>query len=416
MDAPIGYMGSFKHFCEQTKLAEFDDFWAPGSGTEVHHFIGKDIINFHALFWPAVLDGSNFRTPTRIHTHGFITVNGTKMSKSRGTFILAADYLNSLDPEFLRYYYATKLNGSADDIDINLEDFVQRVNSDLVGKVVNIASRCAGFLNKQFDGQLAGELHDTELWRQFTEQTDRIADLYERDDSSKAVREITALADLANQYIARHEPWNMIKDPARRDDVQLVCSQAINLFRVLAILLKPILPAMAVKAEAFLKVEELTWADAGRPLLNHAIAPFEPMLKRMEMKVVDKLVEASAQADTTDAAEPAEANGQISIDDFARISLRVARVIAAEHVEGADKLLRLTLDVGDHQRQVFSGIRGAYEPDQLVGRLTVVVANLAPRKMRFGVSEGMVLAAGNDDDGIFLLAPDSGAEPGMVVT
>ena len=431
LDAPIGYMASFKNLCdsspERGNEIAFDDFWAADSKAEVHHFIGKDIINFHALFWPAVLDGSDFRKPTRIHTHGFITVNGTKMSKSRGTFIMADTYLKYLDPEYLRYYYAAKLNGTADDIDINLDDFVQRVNSDLVGKVINIASRCAGFLVKGFDGKLADTVHDEALWNEFTGRTEAIAELYERDDTSKAVREITALADLANQYIAKHEPWNLNKDPERREDVQLVCSQAINMFRALAIFLKPILPAMADKAEAFLQVDPLTWDDAQTPLLGHTIGKFKAMLARMESKVIDELVAASAES-TPESAAAADADGgaaaesaeesrtHINIDDFARVQLKVARIVAADFVDGADKLLQLTLDVGDHQRNVFSGIREAYDPADLVGRLTVVVANLAPRKMRFGVSEGMVLAAGPGGREIFLLSPDSGAEPGMDVT
>ncbi len=422
MDAPIGYMASFQNFCNAGNTVVFDDFWAAASNAEVHHFIGKDIINFHALFWPAVLDGAGFRTPTRIHTHGFITVSGAKMSKSRGILVSAERYLEHLNPEYLRYYYATKLNGSSDDMDINLEDFVQRVNSDLVGKVINIASRCAGFLHKQFGGVMADTLHDEALWQKFVAQEAAIAELYERDDTSKAVREITALADLANQYIARHEPWNMVKDPDRHADVQLVCSQAINMFRALAIYLKPIVPAMAEKAEAFLASEPFQWSDVHTPLLGTTINKFKPMLARMEQKVVDKLVEAGDAEDNTPAesqaapeADPAD-NAQITIDDFTKVSLKVARIVAAQHVEGADKLLQLTLDVGDHQRQVFSGIREAYDPADLEGRLTVVVANLAPRKMRFGVSEGMVLAAGPGGRDIFLLSPDSGAQPGMDVT
>lgn len=418
MDAPIGYMASFKNFCDAGNEVVFDDFWAADNDTEVHHFIGKDIINFHALFWPAVLDGANFRQPTRIHTHGFITVDGTKMSKSRGTFIMASEYLNHLNPEYLRYYYATKLNGSSDDIDINLEDFVQRVNSDLVGKVVNIASRCAGFITKQFDGELSAELHDPALWQQLSDSAEGIAQLYEQDDTSKAVREITRLADLANQYIATHEPWKLVKDESRRAEVQLVSSQAINMFRLLAIYLKPILPAMAEKAEAFLNVEPLTWADSQTPLTGHTINKFQAMLTRMEKKAVDKMVAASVQTDNKEAPVDAQqSNGHISIDDFNKVSLKVAKIVAAEPVEGADKLLKLTLDLGaEGQRQVFSGIKAAYQTEALVGKLTVVVANLAPRKMRFGVSEGMVLAAGPGDSDIFLLSPDEGAEPGMDVT
>jgi methionyl-tRNA synthetase len=421
MDAPIGYMASFQNLCDQDNNLNFDDFWAKDSSAEVHHFIGKDIVNFHALFWPAVLDGSNFRTPTKVHTHGFLTVDGTKMSKSRGTFILAKTYLDHLSPEYLRYYYAAKLNGSADDLDLNLEDFVARVNSDLVGKVINIASRTAGFLVKQFDGVLADTVHDEALMAQFHAQVEPIAALFESGDTAKAMREVTALADAANQYIAKHEPWNMAKDPEQRDAVQLVCSQGINMFRCLAIFLKPVLPEMAEKAEAFLSVAPLTWADAEAPLLGHTISKFKPMLQRIEAAQIEKMVEASKQPESASAptkAKPAatdDAADVISIDDFMKVQLKVARIVEAAPVEGADKLLQLTLDVGDHQRQVFSGIKAAYQAEDLVGRLTVVVANLAPRKMRFGVSEGMVLAAGPGGSDIFLLSPDSGAEPGMDV-
>ena len=425
MDAPIGYMASFQNLCDQGNDLNFDDFWAADSSAEVHHFIGKDIVNFHALFWPAVLDGANFRTPTKVHTHGFLTVDGTKMSKSRGTFILAKTYLDHLSPEYLRYYYAAKLNGSADDLDLNLEDFVARVNADLVGKVINIASRTAGFLVKQFDGVLADTVHDEALMAQFHAQVEPIAALFEAGDTAKAMREVTALADAANQYIAKHEPWNMAKDPEQRDAVQLVCSQGINMFRCLAIFLKPVLPEMAEKAEAFLNVEPLAWADAEAPLLGHTISKFKPMLQRIETAQIDKMVEASKQPESAPAptsaqttgkpAAPDEASDVISIDDFMKVQLKVARIVEAAPVEGADKLLQLTLDVGDHQRQVFSGIKAAYQTEDLVGRLTVVVANLAPRKMRFGVSQGMVLAAGPGDSDIFLLSPDSGAEPGMDV-
>ena len=427
MDAPIGYMASFKNLCDRDNDLNFDDFWAPDSSAEVHHFIGKDIVNFHALFWPAVLDGANFRTPSKVHTHGFLTVDGTKMSKSRGTFILAKTYLEHLSPEYLRYYYAAKLNGSADDLDLNLEDFVARVNSDLVGKVINIASRTAGFLVKQFDGVLADSVHDAALMAQFHAQAEPIAALFEAGDTAKAMREVTALADAANQYIAKHEPWNMAKNPEQRDAVQLVCSQGINMFRCLAIFLKPVLPEMAEKAEAFLNVQPLIWADAEAPLLGHTISKFKPMLQRIETAQIEKMVEASKQPESAPASAsasasasgkpsaPRDAPGEISIDDFMKVQLKVARIIEATPVEGADKLLQLTLDVGDHQRQVFSGIKAAYHAEDLVGRLTVVVANLAARKMRFGVSEGMVLAAGPGGSDIFLLSPDSGAEPGMNV-
>lgn len=428
MDAPIGYMASFRNYADRHNDVAFDDYWLPGGDAEVHHFIGKDIVNFHALFWPAVLDAAGFRTPTRIHTHGFITVDGTKMSKSRGTFVNASTYLEHLNPEYLRYYYAAKLNGTVDDIDINLDDFVARVNSDLVGKVVNIASRCAGFISKQFDGRLAGALHDPGLWERFTGAADSIAGHFEKGDSARAVREITALADLANQYIAEHAPWQAIKEEGRRDEVQAVCSQGINLYRALAIYLKPILPQLAADSEAFLQVEPLTWRDLDAPLTDHVIAPFKALFARMEKADVDRMIEASRESGAAEA-KPAPADGgsaksdagakamaEISIDDFAKVALRVARVEKAEAVEGADKLLRLTLDVGElGQRQVFAGIKPAYAAEDLVGRLTVVVANLAPRKMRFGLSEGMVLAAGPGGSEIFLLSPDSGAEPGMIV-
>ncbi len=428
MDAPIGYMASFRDYTNRHDDVKFDEFWdaeaARTAATEVHHFIGKDIINFHALFWPSVLDGAGFRTPTRIHTHGFITVDGTRMSKSRGTFINAATYLDHLDPEYLRYYYATKLSGTVDDMDINLDDFVQRVNSDLVGKVVNIASRCAGFITRQFDGHLADSLHDEALWRRFVETRHTIAEHFEASNTARAVREITALADLANQYVATHAPWALAKDPDKRDEVQGVCSQGINLFRVLAVYLTPILPRMARDAAEFLQVDAFSWRDLGAPLLGHRIAPFKPLFARMEKADVDAMVAATREA--APAAAPAAAASAaapddgtaapISIDEFTRVDLRVARVVAADAVEGADKLLKLTLDLGDGgRRQVFAGIKQAYRAEELVGRLTVVVANLAPRKMRFGTSEGMVLAAGPGGRDIFLLSPDSGAEPGMVV-
>ncbi|MEZ5557169.1 MAG: methionine--tRNA ligase [Pseudomonadales bacterium] len=433
MDAPIGYIASFRNYADRRNDIAFDDFWDAGADTEVHHFIGKDIINFHALFWPSVLDGAGFRTPTRIHTHGFITVDGQRMSKSRGTFINASTYLAHLNPEYLRYYYATKLNGTVDDMDINLDDFVQRVNSDLVGKIVNIASRCAGFISKQFDGMLSDSLHDAALWQRFADAAPGMAELFEAGDTARAVREITALADEANRYIADHAPWTLIKDAAQRETVQLVCSQGINLFRMLAIYLAPILPRMASDAAAFLNVEPFRWDDLAAPLLAHRIEPYKPLFARMERQQIDAVVQASRSEDgtasgtapaTQDAAGTASATDaqaagapkHISIDDFARVELRVARITAAEPVAGADKLLRLSLDLGDSQRQVFSGIKAAYRAEDLVGRLTVVVANLAPRKMRFGMSEGMVLAAGPGGRDIFLLSPDDGAQPGMLVS
>lgn len=414
MDAPIGYMASFANYCDAHSEVSFDEFWSADSTTEVHHFIGKDIINFHCLFWPAVLDAAGFRTPTRIHSHGFITVEGTRMSKSRGTFINASTYLKFLDPEYLRYYYATKLSGTIDDMDINLDDFVQRVNSDLVGKVVNIASRCAGFINKQFDGMLATSVDNEALWSEAVGQADQIAAWYEADATSRVVREVSRLADLANQYIAENAPWQLIKEEGQRDRVQAVCSMGLNLFRVLMIYLKPILPSTAAKAEAFLATEPATWADLSAPLTDHRINRFTPLFARLERTTLDEIVEASKEPEP-EASEEDHAPDTISIDDFSRVELKVARIVDAATVDGADKLLKLTVDLGGEVRTVFAGIRQAYEPSSLVGELTVVVANLAPRKMRFGTSEGMVLAAGPGGRDIFLIRPDSGAEPGMIV-
>ena len=343
MDAPIGYMASLQNLCDQREDLNFDSFWKQDSSAEVHHFIGKDIVNFHALFWPAVLNGAGFRTLPH-SCHGFVTVNGTKMSKSRGTFILAKRYLEYLNPEYLRYYYATKLSDSADDLDINLDDFVQRVNADLVGKVINIASRTAGFLVKHFDGELSPELHDPSLMQQFTNAADSIAEHFERGNFGKAIREITALADLANQYIAAHEPWNMIKDPERTADVQPVCSQALEMFRALMIFLKPILPETARRAEEFLAVAPLQWADLTTHLGSHRINPFKAMLQRMEIKQVEKLVDApEPQAPEQAPAAESKTDASISIEDFNKIELRVARIVSAETVDGADKLLRLVL-------------------------------------------------------------------------
>lgn len=420
MDAPIGYMASFRNYVDSD--ATFDDFWSADSSNEVHHFIGKDIVNFHALFWPSVLKGAGFRTPTRIHTHGFVTVDGTKMSKSRGTFINAATYLEHLDPDYLRYYFATKLAPTTDDVDVNLDDFVARVNSDLVGKIVNIGSRCAGFINKQFDNQLADTVYDEELWNDVAGSREAIAGLFEAGEVGRAAREITRIADSVNQFIAEHEPWKRIKEADRRDEVHGVCSLGIYAFRSLIVYLKPIVPALAQRAEAFLGGDALTWEDAGTPLLGASINRFEPLLTRLEKKALDRLIQASVETD--DAPSPQEAaadeaaaedDPHISIDDFFKVDLRVARIVEASEVEGADKLLALKVDLGDETRQVFSGIKSSYRPDELVGRLTVIVANLAPRKMRFGVSEGMILAAGDDDD-IFLVAPESAATPGMRVT
>jgi len=420
LDAPIGYMASFKNLCEQINL-DFDQFWSADSTAELYHFIGKDIVNFHALFWPAMLTSANFRTPTKVCVHGFVTVNGKKMSKSRGTFINARCYLDHLNPDYLRYYYTSKLTASVEDIDLNLEDFIQKVNSDLVGKVVNIASRCAKFITKGNDGVLSPNIADADLWQQVSGAGEIIAEHYENRDYSKAIREIMAQADAANEYIAAKEPWKLNKDPNQQQQVQDICSLGINLFRVLLTYLKPVIPAMAADGEAFLN-DQLTWESIERPLTGHRINNFKPLLQRVEKDKVDAMVEASKQEveQTTKIAlegpladEPIA--DEINFDDFIKVDLRVARIIKAEAVEGADKLLALTLDLGGETRNVFSGIKSSYNTADLEGRLTVLVANLAPRKMRFGISEGMVLAAGNNE-GIYLLSPDSGAEPGQRIT
>ncbi|MDD9961017.1 MAG: methionine--tRNA ligase [Gammaproteobacteria bacterium] len=419
MDAPVGYMASFKHLADSRSDLDFDAFWNADAGTELHHFIGKDIINFHTLFWPAVLEGAGFRKPTRVHTHGFLTVEGAKMSKSKGTLIKASTYLEHLNPECLRYYFATKLNGMVDDYDLNFEDFVQRVNTDLVGKVVNIASRCAGFITRNFDGELAPELADEALWSRFVEASESIAERYEAGQVSRAVREISALADLANQYIAEREPWKLVKQEGTQAEVQAVCSLGINLFRILAIYLTPILPALSKAVSTFLNVGPLRWSDIDQPLLGKRINAYQALLTRMEKKQVDRLIEASKAQPEAVSAEAAngEDEGQalIAIEDFAKVQLKVARIAEAEAVPEADKLLRLQLDLGDGRRQVMAGIKSAYDPASLVDRLVVVVANLAPRKMRFGTSEGMILAAGPGGKDIFLLSPDTGAKPGMDV-
>ncbi|ROR35057.1 methionine--tRNA ligase [Inmirania thermothiophila] len=424
LDAPIGYMASLRNLCTRRGL-DFDAYWGPDSEAEVYHFIGKDIIYFHALFWPAMLHGAGFRKPTAVFAHGFLTVDGQKMSKSRGTFIKARTYLDHLDPEYLRYYFAAKLNGRVEDIDLNLDDFVQRVNSDLVGKLVNIASRCARFIERDFGGRLAEALPAPELYQGFVAAGEIIAEWMEAREYGRAVREIMALADRANQYIDERKPWVAIKEPARRGEVQAVCTQGLNLFRVLVTYLKPILPRLAQRAEAFLGGPALDWQTRLQPLLGCEIRPFQPLLHRVDPKQVQAMVEASREsleprpAAAGTAAAPArteeEAAPTIGIDEFARIDLRVARIVEAAEVEGADRLLRLTVDLGGERRTVFAGIRQAYRPEELVGRLTVVVANLAPRRMRFGVSEGMVLAAGPGGERLWLIGPDEGAEPGMRV-
>jgi methionyl-tRNA synthetase len=413
LDAPIGYVSSFKNLCDRRGNLDFDEYWRPGHDTEVYHFIGKDIMYFHTLFWPAVLQGSGFRQPTSVFAHGFLTVNGQKMSKSRGTFINARTYLDNLHPAYLRYYYAAKLGPTIEDIDLNLDDFLARVNSDLVGKLVNIASRCAGFIGKRFAGQLADSLPEPDLFAEFAGAADEIAEHYERREFSKAMRRIMGLADQANRYIDDKKPWVMIKDDSRLDEVQAVCTQGLNLFRTLMVYLTPVLPSVADDARAFLREDVWRWQDAREPLLGAKIDTFKPLLGRVEQQQVQTMIEQSKES--TPVSEPPTANPTISIDDFMKIDLRVARITSAETVDGADKLLALTLDLGDSTRTVFAGIKSAYTPESLVGRHVIAVANLAPRKMRFGTSEGMVLAAGPGGEDIFLLSPDDGAAPGMRV-
>ncbi|MBA1147048.1 methionine--tRNA ligase [Ectothiorhodospiraceae bacterium WFHF3C12] len=420
LDAPIGYMASFRNLCDREGI-DFDTFWNADSEAELYHFIGKDIIYFHALFWPAMLDGAGFRKPTRIFAHGFLTVNGHKMSKSRGTFIMASTYLRHLNPEYLRYYFAAKLADTVHDLDLNLEDFSQRVNSDLVGKLVNIASRCAGFITKRFDGRLSAKLDTPELFREFTAKSEQIAELYEKREFSRAIREIMALADTANQYIDEQKPWVIAKEAGQEEQLQAICTMGINLFRVLTVYLKPVLPKMAADAEAFLGIQPQAWGDAQKPLLDHRINPYKALMTRIDPKQIDAMLEeskeslAAANAASKESEKQVETTPEIEFDDFAKVDLRIARIARAERVEGADKLLRLTLDLGGDERNVFAGIKTAYQPEDLEGRLTVVVANLKPRKMRFGVSEGMVLAAGPGGRDLFLLSPDEGAEPGMRV-
>jgi methionyl-tRNA synthetase len=424
LDAPVGYMASFKNLCDRRKDLNFGDYWNPNSNTELYHFIGKDIIYFHTLFWPALLMGAEFRTPTAIFCHGFLTVDGTKMSKSRGTFINARTYLQHLNPEYIRYYLAAKLSDRIEDLDINFDDFTQRVNSDLVGKYVNIASRCASFLQKYFQSKLSETIAEPTLLASFSKAGDEIAERFEKLEYSHAIRSIMALTDKANQYIDEKKPWGAIKDPARQQEVHDICSMGIHLFRILTIYLKPILPETAKKVEAFLNISPLKWADKDNTLTNHQVNDFQPLAQRLEKKHIEDLkMSAQQMADTNPVPaittapesklEPIKAT--ISIDDFAKIDLRLAKIISAEHVEGAEKLLKLELDIGDEKRQVFAGIKSAYQPDQLIGKLTVMVANLEPRKMRFGMSEGMVLAAGPGGKDLWLLSPDSGAEAGMRV-
>ncbi|SMY35793.1 Methionine--tRNA ligase [Photobacterium malacitanum] len=425
LDAPIGYMGSFKNLCDKRDDLDFDEFWNKDSSTELYHFIGKDIVYFHSLFWPAMLDGAGFRKPNNVFVHGYVTVNGAKMSKSKGTFIKAGTYLNHLDPECLRYYYAAKLNNRIDDLDLNLEDFTQRVNSDVVNKIVNLASRNAGFIAKRFDGMLSEKFAEPELYAEFVAAAARIGDLYESREYSRAIREITALADKANQYVDEKAPWVVAKQEGKDQELQEICTVGINLFRVLMAYLKPVMPKLAERTEGFLN-ETLTWEGIETPLTNHEVTKFKALFNRIDPAHVTAMVEASkaeAAADKAalEAAQPASPltaepiEAEIEFDDFAKVDMRIAKIVACEAVPKADKLLKFQLDIGGEMRQVFSGIKSAYTPEELVGKLTVMVANLKPRKMKFGMSEGMILAAGPGGKDLWILEPHEGAQPGMRV-
>ena len=432
LDAPIGYMASFKNLCAKQGI-DFDSYWKKGSDAEVYHFIGKDILYFHALFWPATLHFADYRTPTRICVHGFLTVNGQKMSKSRGTFIMASTYAKHLNPEYLRYYFAAKLSNRIEDIDLNLEDFASRVNSNLVGKYVNIASRCAGFISKRFNDQLSTQFDAAgqALLDKLQAARDKIAELYEARQFGEAMREIMALADLANEYVDTGKPWVLAKEDGKDDELHQICSSAINAFRLLTLYLKPVLPKVAEQVEAFLNIAPMSWGDAEHLLRGHNIQPYQHLAKRVEMKDIEAMLADSAQDLKKQAHSPArhgeaqqdqkgtpvsDDTAYIQFEDFAKVDLRIARIVKADHVEGADKLLQLTLDIGEENtRNVFAGIKSAYQPEDLEGKLTVMVANLAPRKMRFGMSEGMVLAAGPGGKDLWILEPHAGAQPGMKV-
>jgi len=434
LDAPVGYFGSFRNYCERIgkAQADIDAYLRPGSDTELVHFIGKDILYFHALFWPAMLEHAGYRTPSKVFAHGFLTVNNEKMSKSRGTFITARSYLDlGLNPEWLRYYYAAKLGPTMEDIDLNLDDFVARVNSDLVGKYVNIVSRCAGILTKQFEGRLSPEVFvGSQTNRRWTFEAyaavDDIKAAYEAREFGKAVRETMRLCDLVNRRVDSEKPWELVKDPSKRTHLHDFVSDCINAFRVLTYCLAPILPTTAERVAELLDLPQpLQWTDID--IAIEQVQPYKHLLTRIDPKQVTALVEANKESlqpvppasparhgEQQQHAEKPTASTHITIEDFAKLDLRVARIVAADHVEGADKLLKLTLDVGAlGTRTVFAGIKAAYDPATLAGRLTVVVANLAPRKMKFGLSEGMILAASDETGGPFLLAVDEGAQPGM---
>ncbi|OOF88743.1 methionine--tRNA ligase [Rodentibacter ratti] len=427
LDAPIGYMASFKNLCDREGI-DFNAFWAEHSEAELYHFIGKDIVYFHSLFWPAMLEGSGYRKPTNVFAHGYVTVDGAKMSKSRGTFIQASTYLNHIDPECLRYYYAAKINNRIEDLDFNLDDFVQRVNTDIVNKLVNLASRNASFIAKRFNGKLADKLEDKALFDEFTARAEQISTYYETREFNKAIREIMALADKANKYIDDKAPWVIAKEEGKEAELQAVCSMGIELFRVLMTYLKPVLPKLAERSESFLQTE-LRWDNLHQPLLGHTLSPFKALFSRLEKKQIDAVVNETKAlfAQSNKAAEKTASKSTalsqvepiadtITIDDFAKLDMRVAKVLKCEAVPESNKLLRFELDLGDHTRQVFSGIKAAYsKPEELEGRFVIMVANLAPRKMKFGVSEGMILSAGSGGSDLFLLSADIGVTAGMQV-
>ena len=432
LDAPIGYMGSFKNLCDKRAAAgdtslNFDEYWKQDSTAELYHFIGKDIVYFHSLFWPAMLDGAGFRKPNNVFVHGYVTVNGAKMSKSKGTFVKASTYLQHLDPECLRYYYTAKLNSRIDDLDLNLEDFTQRVNSDVVNKIVNLASRNAGFIAKRFDGKLSANFTEPELYQEFVDAASSIAQSFETREFSRAIREITALADKANQYVDEKAPWVIAKEEGKDQELQDICSVGINLFRVLMTYLKPVMPELAARTESFLN-DTLTWEGIATPLINHEVTKFKALFNRIDPKHVEAMIESSKEDAAIEMAAKAQSEkttqteldqepiaDEIEFDDFAKIDMRIARIISCEAVPKADKLLKFQLDIGGETRQVFSGIKSAYTPEELEGKLTVMVANLKPRKMKFGMSEGMILAAGPGGKDLWILEPHDGAQPGMRV-
>ncbi len=427
LDAPIGYMGSFKNLCNKRGI-DFDEYWKKDSSAELYHFIGKDIVYFHSLFWPAMLEGAGFRKPDNIFVHGYVTVNGAKMSKSKGTFVKASTYLKHLDPECLRYYYAAKLNSRIDDLDLNLDDFTQRVNADVVNKIVNLASRNAGFISKRFAGQLSATCAEPALYNEFVAAADHIAELYESREYGRAIREITALADKANQYVDEKAPWVVAKQEGQDQQLQDICSVGINLFRVLMTYLKPVMPKLAARSEAFLN-EELTWENMTAPLTAHEITKFKALFNRIDAKNIEAMIEDSKQDAAAEMAAKQKAEAaktetelskdpiapEIEFDDFAKVDMRIAKILSCEAVPKANKLLKFQLDIGGEVRQVFSGIKAAYNPEDLVGKYTVMVANLKPRKMKFGMSEGMILAAGPGGSELWILEPHEGAQPGMRV-